>query len=220
MAVDRPVGVVAADSRSYGDGQPQWARVLRSLYAADFLDWRTWGDMFERWGLRDPELAETVEWMEERGMPGPETAKALRGAAYARRDMQRRAAGSYVRTRCARCGGSGFFSYWPQTDFGSARFGEAADPLEEVLRATMTDYRASIICQCDVGKALLAKSPYYSRFMPPDLVSALVEESRRAAKQADYVAQQLARWSARYPKGSKRERVTIQGIGFKFNGGQ
>lgn len=59
-----------------------------------------------------------------------------------------------------------------------------------------------------------------ARVMPPDLVSALLQASKDAAKQADYVDRMLAQWSARYPRGYNRERVSIQDIGFKLNGGQ
>ena len=208
--------MTATETKSYGDGQPRWARLLRSLYAADFLDWRTWDDLLTRWGFPDVEISETIEWMDKRGMPEPRTAKALRAAIFARRDMARQGATGFVRTDCARCGGNGVFIFWPETDLGSARFTQAADPHEEILRATMIDYRATIVCTCERGKTLLTKSRYYSKVMPPAQVSALIQASEDAAKQADYVARMLAQWSARYSRGSRRERVTIQDIGFQL----
>lgn len=208
----------ATETKSYGDGQPRWARVLRSLYDADYLDWRTWHDLLTKWGFQDVEIAETIEWMDTRGMPEPKTAKTLRAAIFARRDMARQGATGFIRTDCARCGGNGVFIFWPETDFGSARFLQAQDQHEEILRATMIDYRATIICPCEVGKGILSKAHFYAKLMPPDKVSALIQASEDAAKQADYVAQQLAQWSARYPRGSRRERVTLQDIGFEMKG--
>jgi hypothetical protein len=196
-AITKPLPVEQPDAKSYGDGQPKWARVLRALYSAQFLDWRAWGDMFSKWGLQEDELAATVEWMEDRGMPQPETAKALRQALYARRDKERQATGGRVETVCARCGGRGAFVYWPDVDFASTEFRNASDVPDAVFCATMWGYSATTICLCEVGRKILSKSPHYANMSGTQMQS-LIEASEKWAKQADYVARMLAQWGARH----------------------